>query len=132
MITKHFKDKSNGLFGIDIHDENAETWRSEMKDGWIEITIEEAQEIANPQPTQEEIDAQNEVDNIALLSSETRRTNDTIKLLDDAIEFDMATEEEIAQHKELRKYRLLLSRVSSQEEYPLNPIWPECPEFFKR
>ena len=34
MNTKHFKDKDNNLFGIIIHEENAETWESEIQDGW--------------------------------------------------------------------------------------------------
>lgn len=131
MITKHFKDKNNKLFGIVIHEENSETWESEIQEGWTEITIEEAQAIANPRPTQAELDQQKSAENIAFLSSETRRTNDAIEVLNDAIEFEKATDEEVAQHKSLRKYRLDLSRVPNQETWPLNPTWPECPEFFK-
>lgn len=81
-----------------------------------------------------DVDAQNkalEQENIIFLSSETRRTSDAIEVLSDAIEFELATNEEIVQHKELRKYRLMLSRVQNQQEWPLNPIWPTCPEFFK-
>lgn len=131
MNTKHFKDKNNNLFGIVIHEENTETWQSEIQEDWIEITIEEARLIANPPPTQQELDAQKEIENVEFLSSETRRTSDAIAILDDAIEFEMATDEEMIQHKELRKYRLGLSRVLNQETWPLNPVWPECPEFFK-
>lgn len=72
-----------------------------------------------------------EADNIAFLSSETRRVNDAISPLDDAIEFEIATEDEIYRHKELRKYRLLLSRVPTQEGWPLKATFPEAPEFFK-
>lgn len=69
--------------------------------------------------------------NNAFLSSETRRVNDAIAPLDDAIEFGMATEDEIYRHKELRKYRILLSRVPNQEGWPLEVTWPDKPEFFK-
>ena len=131
MNTKHFKDKNNNVFGITIHAENTETWQSEIQHDWTEITIEEAQAIANPPPTQAELDKQKETENTAFLSSETRRTNDAITVLDDAIEFEIATEGEITQHTELRKYRLMLSRVPNQETWPLNPTWPTCPEFFK-
>ncbi|KZX36874.1 tail fiber assembly protein [Wohlfahrtiimonas chitiniclastica] len=131
MKTKHFKDKNNNLFGIIIHKENAETWESEIQEDWTEITIEEARDIANPPLTQEELDAQKEAENQAFLASETRRTNDAITVLDDAIEFELATNEEMVQHKELRKYRLMLSRVPNQETWLLNPVWPICPEFFK-
>ena len=132
MNTKHFKDKTNNVFGITIHAENTETWQSEVQEDWIEITIEEAQAIANPPPTQQEIDEQQSQKNTAFLSSETRRTNDAIEVLNDAIEFEEATDEEVAQHKSLRKYRLDLSRVPNQNEWPLNPVWPSCPEFFKQ
>ncbi|MBS7827403.1 tail fiber assembly protein [Wohlfahrtiimonas chitiniclastica] len=78
-----------------------------------------------------DVDAEMEIENSAFLLSETRRTSDAIEVLNDAIEFELATNEEILQHKELRKYRLMLSRVQNQQEWPLNPVWPECPEFFK-
>ncbi|GAA5099079.1 tail fiber assembly protein [Wohlfahrtiimonas larvae] len=128
MNTKHFKDSQNNTFGLDTTSEN---WKSFIREDWIEITIDEARAIANPPPTQQELDQQQEVENIDFLSSETRRTSDVIAILDDAIEFEIATDEEIAQHKELRKYRLMLSRVPNQETWPLNPTWPTCPEFFK-
>ena len=128
---KYFKDINNCVYVIDIMFINEKTWQSEIKEDWIEITIEEAQAIANPPLTQDELDAQKEAESIDFLSSETRRTSDAIAILDDAIEFEMATDEEMIQHKELRKYRLGLSRVPNQETWPLNPVWPECPEFFK-
>lgn len=128
MNTKHFKDSLNNTFGLDTTSEN---WESFIEKDWVEISKEEAELLANPPPTQAEIDAQKEAENIAFLSSETRRTSDVIAILDDAIEFEIATDEEIAQHKELRKYRLMLSRVPNQETWPLNPTWPTCPEFFE-
>lgn len=127
---KFFKDKNNQIYVIDVMLMNENTWHDEIKDGWAEITKGEAELIANPPPTEEEIDAKKEAENIAFLSYEAKRAADAIEILDDAIEFEMATDEEVAQHKELRKYRLLLSRVPSQADYPLNPAWPECPEFF--
>lgn len=131
MIVKHFKDKENNIFGIDVHDDSNEDWKLEVKEGWVEITIEEAKAIANPPPTQQELNAQKEAENTAFLSSETRRANDAIEVLNDAIEFEEATDEEVAQHKSLRKYRLDLSRVPNQGTWPLNPVWPTRPEFFK-
>ena len=130
-ITKHFKDSKNNIFGISIHGENVETWESEVGSDWTEITLEEAHSIANPAPTQAELDAQQEAENIAFLSSENQRVNIAIAPLDDAIEFEIATEDEIHKHTELRKYRLLLSRVPNQDTWPLDPTWPTCPEFFK-
>ncbi len=130
-ITKHFKDSKNNIFGISIHGENVETWESEVGSDWVEITIEEAQAIANPPLSQAEIDQQKEAENTAFLSSETRRTSDAIEILDDAIEFGITTDDETHKHTELRKYRLLLSRVPNQDTWPLDPTWPTCPEFFK-
>lgn len=130
--TKHYKDSQNNIFGITICEETKDTWHDLIQPDWVEITFEEAQAIANPPPNQEQLNQLKEAENIAFLSSETRRVNDAITPLDDAIEFEMAADEEIVQHKELRKYRLLLSRVPNQAEYPLNPIFPDCPEFFKQ
>lgn len=39
--------------------------------------------------------------------------------------FEIATDEEISLHKELRKYRVLLNRVSNQEGWPLEVTWPD-------
>lgn len=80
---------------------------------------------------QVELYKQKETENTAFVSSENQRVNIAIAPLDDAIEFGVATEDEIHKHTELRKYRLLLSRVANQENWPLDPIWPTCPEFFR-
>lgn len=132
MSTKHFKDKDNNLFGIVIHEENAETWQSEIQEDWIEITIEEAQVIANPPPTQAQIDEQQEAENIMFLASESERSEVAIKKLQRVIDRNIATEEEAQKFDELEIYSIKLMRVPNQNEWPLNPEWPECPEFFKQ
>lgn len=49
--------------------------------------------------------------------------NDTIATLQDAVDFEMATDEEKASLLEWKKYRVLLMRVDTS-----NPQWPEMPE----
>lgn len=122
---KYYVDKDDNVFALREGEDEF------IKDGWKDIEERDALVIANPPPTQAELDKQKEAENIAFLSSETRRTNDAIEVLNDAIEFDIATEDEIKRHKELRKYRILLSRVPKRKAWPLKVTWPECPEFFK-
>lgn len=127
MSTIYSKDKNNQIYIFSSKEEFDSYTSVEL----IEITSEEAQMIASPPLTQEELNIQKEAENTSFLSSETRRVNDAIAPLDDAIEFEIATEDEIHKHTELRKYRLLLSRVPNQDTWPLDPTWPTCPEFFK-
>lgn len=105
--------------------ESAETLHDDFSQ-LIQLTDEEVETFKS-----QNIDDQKTAENQEFLSLETRRASNAITVLDDAIEFEIATDEEIAQHKLLRKYRLDLSRVPNQQEWPLDPTWPECPDFFK-
>ncbi|MEG5786962.1 tail fiber assembly protein [Enterobacter bugandensis] len=51
------------------------------------------------------------------------QANNVIATLQDAVELDMATEEETANLHEWKKYRILLSRVDV-----IKPVWPPLPE----
>ena len=51
-----------------------------------------------------------------------------IRPLQDAVDIEDATDEEILKLKEWKKYRVALSRVSAQEGYPQDFEWPEIPE----
>lgn len=51
------------------------------------------------------------------------QANNVIATLQDAVELDMATEEETANLHEWKKYRVLLSRVDVKK-----PVWPPLPE----
>lgn len=135
----YFSKKENGFFNTEDHEYNLPADVVEIdRDSYNEIMFQHkenglsisADNNGYPILIDKSIEKK-EAENIAFLSSETRRTSDAIAILDDAIELEMSTDEEIAQHKELRKYRLMLSRVQNQQEWPLNPVWPECPEFFK-
>lgn len=51
------------------------------------------------------------------------QANNVIATLQDAVELDMATEEETENLQEWKKYRVLLSRVDVDK-----PVWPPLPE----
>lgn len=51
------------------------------------------------------------------------QANSVIATLQDAVDFDMATDEEVQCLTQWRKYRVLLNRVNTSE-----PVWPEVPD----
>ncbi|AVG36832.1 tail fiber assembly protein [Enterobacter asburiae] len=51
------------------------------------------------------------------------QANNVIAMLQDAVELNMATDEETANLQEWKKYRVLLSRVDVKK-----PVWPPLPE----
>lgn len=60
-----------------------------------------------------------------------------IDTINDAIEMEMATEDEIAelpvrtlQLKAWKQYRVLLGRMIQQPDWPTNPQWPNVPELY--
>ncbi|QHJ76927.1 MAG: hypothetical protein [Bacteriophage sp.] len=52
---------------------------------------------------------------------------DKIAPLQDAVDLDMATDEEVASLKEWKKYRVQLSRVEQQAGFPADMEWPKSP-----
>lgn len=73
----------------------------------------------------------NKKSNEQKLTDEREKAKYMIEPLEDAIELEIATEEEVQRLKEWKKYRVLLSRVPSQPGYPDVIDWPESPERFK-
>lgn len=53
--------------------------------------------------------------------------SEKIAPLQDAVDIDEATDEEINLLRNWKKYRVLLNRIEKQEEFPLIIIWPEMP-----
>lgn len=51
------------------------------------------------------------------------QANSVVATLQDAVDFDMATDEEVQCLTQWRKYRVLLNRVNTSE-----PVWPEVPD----
>ncbi|GAA5102778.1 phage tail assembly chaperone [Wohlfahrtiimonas larvae] len=126
MNTKHFKDSQNNTFGLDTTSEN---WESFIKEDWIEITIEEAQAIANPPPSQIEIDLQKEKENIAFLASESERTESEIKVYERMRDRNRADEDDLAMLEALEDYSIDLKKVTKQKGWPLEVEWPVAPRF---
>ncbi|HDT0711566.1 tail fiber assembly protein [Morganella morganii] len=62
ITQKFFKDATGKIWCIDIMKMNQDSWESEIQDGWMAISKDEADKIANPPPTKaqliEQADAQ--------------------------------------------------------------------------
>ncbi|EMS1064490.1 tail fiber assembly protein [Providencia stuartii] len=74
-----------------------------------------------PKPTKEQLIAEAEQQKQSLLAEAT----EAIAPLQDAIDLEMATEEETASLKEWKKYRVLLNRVDTSTASDVD--WPEKP-----
>lgn len=72
-----------------------------------------------PHPTQEELNAAND----KKLQSFRKVADSEIAWRQDAVDADIATDEEVADLAAWKKYRILLMRVDTS-----NPQWPEKPE----
>lgn len=133
MITdqKFFKNESNIVFCIDITAMNDKTWREEIKNGWTEISAEEARLIANPPSSQEELNIQKEAENIYFLSSEINRVETKLTQLYRLRDRNKASENHLSQIEELEDYSTDLMLVENQKGFPLKAKFPECPIFFK-
>ncbi len=51
-----------------------------------------------------------------------------INILSDSVDLGLATNDEISMLSALKKYRVLLSKISAQTGYPMSIEWPEYPE----
>ena len=93
-----------------------------VKEGLIAITKKEAEELAQPKLTQEQITNKNQLIQSCLLYE----ANDKIAMLQDIIDLDMQESNEDEQLKEWKKYRILLTRIDTSK---LDVDWPEKPSF---
>lgn len=75
-----------------------------------------------PLPTKEELIAQADSKKSHLLSVATAK----ISILQDAVDLDMATDEEAASLTAWKKYRVLLNRIDTSKAPDIT--WPEQPE----
>ncbi|MTC35819.1 tail fiber assembly protein [Providencia alcalifaciens] len=85
------------------------------------MTDKEVDAYTNPPKTKEQHIAEAEQQKQMLLSEAT----ETIAPLQDAVDLDIATDEEIALLKEWKKYRVLLNRVDTSLAPDIN--WPQKP-----
>lgn len=118
---KFFKDTDDNIFCIDIMPMNEDSWESEIKDGWAEISKDEAMSIANPPPTKEQLVTAAESEKQYLMTEAGAK----ISVLQDAVDLDMATPEEESALKAWKKYRVLLNRVDTSTAPDI--AWPVKP-----
>ncbi len=77
----------------------------------------------------EEIQAKAIIDEVSAKISEGRALADKmIAPLQDAIDLDDATPEDVINLKKWKTYRVALSRTTSQPGYPTEVDWPVTPE----
>lgn len=93
-----------------------------ISDALIEITEKKALEIANPPPSKQQLIAEAEYQKQVLLNEATA----AIAPLQDAVDLGIATDEERAQVKKWKNYRVLINRVDTSIAPNIN--WPEKPE----
>ncbi|UFH69779.1 tail fiber assembly protein [Morganella morganii] len=55
ITQKFFKDATGKIWCIDIMKMNQDSWESEIQDGWMAISKDEADKIANPPPTKAQL-----------------------------------------------------------------------------
>ncbi|QIC17843.1 tail fiber assembly protein [Providencia vermicola] len=76
----------------------------------------------NPPISKDQLIAEAEQQKQSLLAE----SNNAIAPLQDAVDLDIATDEEIALLKEWKKYRVLLNRVDTSLAHDID--WPQKPE----
>lgn len=82
--------------------------------------------LTDPPPlTGEQIKQQTLTQRDSLLAMASEK----IAPLQDAVDLDMATDEEVASLKEWKKYRVQLNRVEQQSGFPNQIEWPEMPSY---
>lgn len=94
----------------------------EMKDAWaVQAVLKQSTDILESKLRQ--------------ASAQVTALQGRVDALNDAVELDMATDEEIAEQpvratqlKTWKTYRVLLGRVSTQSKWPTTPVWPTTPE----
>ena len=76
-----------------------------------------------PPPSNEDLASAAQSLKVVLMSEAAKH----IAPLQDAVDLGMATEEEEAALLAWKRYRVLLSRIDQQADYPVNIEWPEMP-----
>lgn len=119
MKMHYYKDKSNQVWAYDEDQIKAGC----VKDGLVEITEEEADELtAPPPPTGEQLVEQAELKKKRLMAEATVM----IDPLQDAVDFNMATDDEIKSLNSWKKYRIMINRVDPSLAPDIE--WPVKPE----
>ena len=111
---KYFKDKKTGEVYAYDQEQIDGGW---VKEGLAPMTDEEVHAHLNPPKTDEQLKSEAE----SLATSLRHKADAELIPLQDAIDLDMATDDELARAKELKKFRVLLSRWSYPDDMPEYP-----------
>ncbi|MDF7671172.1 tail fiber assembly protein [Orbaceae bacterium ESL0721] len=120
---KYYKDGNNAIFAYedDVPEFGTPDVEFTVGEGLIPITEEEIQAINDQPPTEEQIKETNKyLKNDLLLEA-----NSIIKILQDIVDLGMQEADEEEQLKAWKKYRILLTRIDTDQ---LGISWPEKPE----
>lgn len=105
-----------------------------INESFILMTEEEVYAHLNPPPSIEQRSSQLQY-LVQLASSQKNALSNRISTIKDAIELEDVTEAEIAelpqresQLVQWKRYAIYLGRVTTQEGWHLDPVWPEQPE----
>lgn len=74
ITQKFFKDATGKIWCIDIMKMNKDSWESEIQDGWVAISKDEADKIANPPPTKAQLIEQAEAQKQFLIAEVNTET----------------------------------------------------------
>lgn len=119
MKMHYYKDENNQVWAYD-EDQVSEGC---VKDGLTEITEDETDELtAPPPPTGEQLVEQAELKKKRIMAEATTM----IDPLQDAVDFDMATDGEIKSLKAWKKYRIMVNRIDATKAPDIE--WPVEPE----
>lgn len=95
ITQKFFKDATGKIWCIDIMKMNQDSWESEIQDGWVAISKDEADKIANPPLTKAQLIEQAEAQKQYLIA-------------------------EVHTETEMLRAKLALKRIKPDEEALLN------------
>lgn len=125
---ENLKDIYNGSWPddvIEITKENYQYLLNGQSDGKLITADKDGNPVLVDQPplTSDQLRDQAIAQKDKLLSLSSKK----IAPLQDAVDLDMASDEEVEKLKEWKKYRVLLNRIESQSNFPDEIDWPQIP-----
>ncbi|MEC3934184.1 tail fiber assembly protein [Citrobacter werkmanii] len=114
---KYFKDDNNNVYAYESDGSQDDF----IKPGLVAIDEEEAFRLANPKLTPEQIVEMAKTQKAGAVDA----ANEEIAWRQDAVDLDIASDEEKAELLEWKKYRVLLSRVKPEDAPDIR--WPDKP-----
>lgn len=118
---KFYKDAGNKIYCLDIMSVNKETWSGNIKNGWVEISKDEAIYITNPPETKEQLIDEAEAQKQALIAEANQKT----QFWQTQLMLDIITDEDKASLTEWMLYVQKVQAVDTSTAPDI--IWPEKP-----